>query len=147
MRYALTRHGLRSAGHRLVRGYRVSLPDRRERGFVSLWKLWILGIVLAVLGHARFYKLRKSFRDSELFCVGFELAALAEIRVQACLISERRDALAAARPAVSVSIGRRPFGLIDRQNLGQCDIVKDGDARLIDQGKIEQAAQGIGEHA
>ena len=47
----------------LVRGYRsVFLYDQPPQ-FGPLWKLWVLGIVAAVLGHAWFYKLRKSFPD------------------------------------------------------------------------------------
>jgi lipopolysaccharide transport system permease protein len=47
----------------LVRGYRsVFLYDQPPQ-FGPLWKLWVLGMVVAVLGHAWFYKLRKSFPD------------------------------------------------------------------------------------
>jgi len=47
----------------LVRGYRsVFLYDQPPQ-FGPLWKLWVLAIVIAVLGHAWFYKLRKSFPD------------------------------------------------------------------------------------
>lgn len=47
----------------LVRGYRSIFLDGRAPQFEPLWKLWLLGIVVAVLGHAWFYKLRKSFPD------------------------------------------------------------------------------------
>ena len=38
--------------------WRTSAP-----AFGALWKLWLLSIVVFVLGHAWFYKLRKSFAD------------------------------------------------------------------------------------
>ncbi len=47
----------------LVHGYRAILLDGRAPDFGPLWKLWVLGLVVAVLGHAWFYKLRKSFPD------------------------------------------------------------------------------------
>jgi lipopolysaccharide transport system permease protein len=47
----------------LVRGYRAVFLEGRAPQFGPLWKLWLLGIVAAVLGHAWFYKLRKSFPD------------------------------------------------------------------------------------
>ena len=31
--------------------------------FGPMWKLWLLAIVLCILGHTFFYKLRKSFAD------------------------------------------------------------------------------------
>jgi hypothetical protein len=37
--------------------------DNQHPQFGPLWKLWLLAAVVAVLGHARFYKLRKSFPD------------------------------------------------------------------------------------
>jgi lipopolysaccharide transport system permease protein len=47
----------------LVRGYRAVFLENRHPQFGPLWKLWLLGAVVAVLGHAWFYKLRKSFPD------------------------------------------------------------------------------------
>ena len=47
----------------LVRGYRAIFLDGHAPDFGPLWKLWLLGAVVAVLGHAWFYKLRKSFAD------------------------------------------------------------------------------------
>ena len=47
----------------LVRGYRAIFLDGHAPQFGPLWKLWVLAGVLAVLGHAWFYKLRKSFPD------------------------------------------------------------------------------------
>jgi lipopolysaccharide transport system permease protein len=47
----------------LVRGYRAVFLENHHPQFGPLWKLWLLGAVVAVLGHAWFYKLRKSFPD------------------------------------------------------------------------------------
>lgn len=47
----------------LVRGYRAVFLDNHPPQFGPLWKLWLLGVIVAVLGHAWFYKLRKSFPD------------------------------------------------------------------------------------
>jgi lipopolysaccharide transport system permease protein len=47
----------------LVRGYRAILLDHTPPAFGSLWKLWLLSLVVFILGHAWFYKLRKSFAD------------------------------------------------------------------------------------
>jgi len=49
----------------LVRGYRAILldPSHQPPAFGPLWKLWLLSLVVFVLGHAFFYKLRKSFPD------------------------------------------------------------------------------------
>ncbi len=47
----------------LVRGYRAIFLDGHAPQFGPLWKLWLLSAVVAVLGHAWFYKLRKSFPD------------------------------------------------------------------------------------
>jgi lipopolysaccharide transport system permease protein len=47
----------------LVRGYRDALLEGRAPTFHSLWKLWVISAVIFVLGHAWFYKLRKSFAD------------------------------------------------------------------------------------
>jgi len=45
------------------RSYRAILIDHQPPPFASLWKLWLLSIVVFVAGHAWFYKLRKSFAD------------------------------------------------------------------------------------
>jgi lipopolysaccharide transport system permease protein len=47
----------------LVRGYRAIFLENHAPAFGALWKLWLLSIVVFVLGHAWFYKLRKSFAD------------------------------------------------------------------------------------
>jgi lipopolysaccharide transport system permease protein len=47
----------------LVRGYRAIFLENRPPDFGPLWKLWLLAAVVFVLGHAWFYKLRKSFPD------------------------------------------------------------------------------------
>lgn len=47
----------------LVRGYRAIFLETQAPAFGSLWKLWLLAAVVFVLGHAFFYKLRKSFPD------------------------------------------------------------------------------------
>ena len=47
----------------LVHGYRLILLEHQAPAFGALWKLWLLSIVVFVLGHAWFYKLRKSFAD------------------------------------------------------------------------------------
>lgn len=47
----------------LVRGYRAIFLERQPPAFGPLWKFWILSAVVFVLGHAWFYKLRKSFAD------------------------------------------------------------------------------------
>jgi lipopolysaccharide transport system permease protein len=49
----------------LVRGYRSILldPSHQPPAFGPLWKLWLLSLAVFVLGHAFFYKLRKSFPD------------------------------------------------------------------------------------
>ena len=47
----------------LVRGYRDVLLEGRAPAFHSLWKLGILSLAIFVLGHAWFYKLRKTFAD------------------------------------------------------------------------------------
>jgi lipopolysaccharide transport system permease protein len=47
----------------LVRGYRAIFLDHQAPAFGSMWKLWLLSVVVFVLGHAWFYKLRKSFAD------------------------------------------------------------------------------------
>jgi lipopolysaccharide transport system permease protein len=47
----------------LVRGFRAILLENRAPDFGPLWKLWLVAGVVFVLGHAAFYKLRKSFAD------------------------------------------------------------------------------------
>jgi len=47
----------------LVRGYRAVLLDKQAPDPGPLWKLWLLSAAVFVLGHACFYKLRKSFAD------------------------------------------------------------------------------------
>ncbi len=47
----------------LVRGYRDIFLHSQAPVWGSLWKLWLLSAVIFVLGHAWFYKLRKSFPD------------------------------------------------------------------------------------
>jgi lipopolysaccharide transport system permease protein len=47
----------------LVRGYRAIFLENHAPALGALWKLWLVSIVVFVLGHAWFYKLRKSFAD------------------------------------------------------------------------------------
>lgn len=47
----------------LVRGYRAILLEHHAPAFGPLWKFWVLSAIVFVLGHAWFYKLRKSFAD------------------------------------------------------------------------------------
>jgi ABC-type polysaccharide/polyol phosphate export permease len=47
----------------LVRGYRAALLEGHAPNLSSLWKLCVISAVVFVLGHAWFYKLRKSFAD------------------------------------------------------------------------------------
>jgi lipopolysaccharide transport system permease protein len=47
----------------LVRGYRDIFLHNHAPAFESLWKLFLLSAVVFILGHAWFYKLRKSFAD------------------------------------------------------------------------------------
>ena len=47
----------------LVRGYRAIFLEASAPAWGSLWKLWLLALVVFVGGHAWFYKLRKSFAD------------------------------------------------------------------------------------
>jgi lipopolysaccharide transport system permease protein len=47
----------------LVAGYRAVFLDGRAPAFGPLWKLWLLSAAVCILGHAWFYKLRKSFAD------------------------------------------------------------------------------------
>jgi lipopolysaccharide transport system permease protein len=47
----------------LVAGYRLVLLENRTPGWASLAGLWIGSSALAVIGHAWFYKMQKSFAD------------------------------------------------------------------------------------
>jgi len=47
----------------LVRGYRAILLEHHAPEFAALWKFWLVSAGVFVLGHAWFYKLRKSFPD------------------------------------------------------------------------------------
>jgi lipopolysaccharide transport system permease protein len=47
----------------LVSGFRDCLLENRAPAFGPLWKLWLLSAAAFFLGHAWFYKLRKSFAD------------------------------------------------------------------------------------
>ena len=47
----------------LVRGYRAILLDHHSPELLPLAKLWLLALAVFFLGHAWFYKLRKSFAD------------------------------------------------------------------------------------
>jgi len=47
----------------LVRGYRAVFLEGHAPVWGSLWKLWIASAAVFVLGHAWFYKLRRSFAD------------------------------------------------------------------------------------
>jgi lipopolysaccharide transport system permease protein len=47
----------------LVRGYRSILLEHHAPSFGPLWKLWVISAIVFILGHAWFYKLRKSFAD------------------------------------------------------------------------------------
>jgi lipopolysaccharide transport system permease protein len=47
----------------LVNGYRAVFLDNQPPLFSPLWKLWLLSFAVCILGHAWFYKLRKSFPD------------------------------------------------------------------------------------
>jgi lipopolysaccharide transport system permease protein len=47
----------------LVRGYRDVLLEGRSPAVHSLWKLCVISALIFILGHAWFYKLRKSFAD------------------------------------------------------------------------------------
>ena len=49
--------------YELVRGYRAIFLDHHAPALGALWKLWLVSAVVFVLGHAWFYKLRKSFAD------------------------------------------------------------------------------------
>jgi len=47
----------------LVRGYRAILLDPGAPALGPLWKLWLLSAAVFILGHAWFYRLRKTFAD------------------------------------------------------------------------------------
>ena len=47
----------------LVRAYRAIFLEGHPPAFQSLWKFSLLAVIVFVLGHAWFYKLRKSFAD------------------------------------------------------------------------------------
>jgi lipopolysaccharide transport system permease protein len=47
----------------LVRGYRTILLEGTAPAFGSLWKLWLVSAAVLILGHAWFYKLRRTFAD------------------------------------------------------------------------------------
>jgi lipopolysaccharide transport system permease protein len=47
----------------LVHGYRNIFLHNQAPDFGPLWKLWLLAMAVFLLGHAWFYKLRKSFPD------------------------------------------------------------------------------------
>jgi lipopolysaccharide transport system permease protein len=47
----------------LVRGYRAIFLENHAPELLSLAKLWVVALVVFVLGHAWFYKLRKNFAD------------------------------------------------------------------------------------
>jgi lipopolysaccharide transport system permease protein len=47
----------------LVRGYRAIFLEGQAPVWGSLWKLWIVAAAVFILGHAWFYKLRRSFAD------------------------------------------------------------------------------------
>jgi lipopolysaccharide transport system permease protein len=47
----------------LVHGYRAIFLQNHAPDFDPLWKFWLLAIAVFLLGHAWFYKLRKSFPD------------------------------------------------------------------------------------
>lgn len=47
----------------LVRGYRAVLLEGHAPAFGPLWKFWIAAAVVYIVGHAWFYRLRRSFAD------------------------------------------------------------------------------------
>ena len=47
----------------LVHGYRSIFLQNQAPAFGAVWKLWLVASVVFLLGHAWFYKLRKSFPD------------------------------------------------------------------------------------
>jgi ABC-type polysaccharide/polyol phosphate export permease len=46
-----------------VRGYRDIFLEGRAPAWGPLWKLYLVSLVVFLLGHAWFYKLRKTFAD------------------------------------------------------------------------------------
>jgi len=47
----------------LVRGYRSIFLEGHGLAFSPMWKLWLLAVLVCILGHAWFYKLRRHFAD------------------------------------------------------------------------------------
>jgi lipopolysaccharide transport system permease protein len=47
----------------LVRGYRDILLESHAPAFGPLWKLWLVSLILFLIGHAWFYKLKRNFAD------------------------------------------------------------------------------------
>jgi homopolymeric O-antigen transport system permease protein len=47
----------------LVRGYRAVFLEGQAPAWHAVWKLWVVSAAVFVLGHAWFYKLRRSFPD------------------------------------------------------------------------------------
>jgi lipopolysaccharide transport system permease protein len=47
----------------MVRAYRSIFLEAAAPAWHSLWKLWLVSVAIFLLGHAWFYKLRKSFAD------------------------------------------------------------------------------------
>jgi lipopolysaccharide transport system permease protein len=47
----------------LVNGYRAIFLHGQAPAFGPMWKLWLVSAAAFILGHAWFYKLRKSFAD------------------------------------------------------------------------------------
>jgi lipopolysaccharide transport system permease protein len=47
----------------LVHNYREILLNGHAPQFHSMWKLWLVAAIVCLIGHAWFYKLRKSFAD------------------------------------------------------------------------------------
>lgn len=47
----------------MVHGYRAIFLEGHAPDFSSLWKLWLLAVVTFLLGHAWFYRLRRTFAD------------------------------------------------------------------------------------
>lgn len=47
----------------LVRGYRSIFLENQAPAYAQLWKLWLLSGAVFILGHAWFWKLRRSFAD------------------------------------------------------------------------------------
>jgi lipopolysaccharide transport system permease protein len=47
----------------IVRAYRAVFLEEIAPAWQSMWKLWVVAVAVFLLGHAWFYKLRKSFAD------------------------------------------------------------------------------------